>query len=67
MPLGRRSRHRDQYTLDICALLHGVSGERHAATVVVELDPNLLQPKPEEEGHSRMAGLVMSQEVEFAG
>jgi hypothetical protein len=67
MPLGHTSGHRDQHTLDVRALLHGLLGERYAAAAVVRLDPNLFQPKPEEEGDSRMTGLVMAQEVKFAG
>jgi len=41
-------------------------GKRHAATVVVLFDPDLVQPKSEVDGYGRVAGLVMSQEVEFA-
>jgi len=55
MPLGSTSCQRDQHTLDICALLQGLRGERHAATAVVRLDPNLRQPQSEGEGNSRMA------------
>jgi hypothetical protein len=35
MPFGSTSCQRDQHTLDIRALLQGLRGERHAASVVV--------------------------------
>ena len=66
MLLGSTSCQRDQHTLDIRALLQGLRGECHAATVVVRLDPNLLQPQSEGKGNSRVAGLMMRKEVELA-
>ena len=66
MPFGYTSCQRDQHTLDIRALQQGLRGERRAATVVVRLDPNLLQPQSEGEGNSRMAGLMMRKEIELA-
>src|SRR4029077_18243842 len=65
MPLGSSSCHRDQPTLDIWTLLQGLRSERHSPTVVIRLDPNLIQPKPEE-GNSRMARLVMRKEIKLA-